>query len=75
MYHDLAKCLAGLHFFCGGSAAAAKTLNLARVAGRVELDFCSLARVARVVDTVVAGHGPRTVERNSGPRGAIQGPR
>ena len=78
MYHDLAKCLAGLHFFRGRPAAAVKTLNKTRLAGRVVLDFCSLARVAWPANTVVAGHGPRAVERNRGPCGAwraIQGPR
>lgn len=59
-----------LHFFRGRPAAALKTLNLARAAGRVARGFCSVARVARWVNTIVAGHGPRGVARNSRPCGA-----
>jgi hypothetical protein len=58
-----------LRFFRGRPAAALKTLNLARAAGRVAHGFCLVARVAGVANTTVAGQGSWALWRDCGPCG------
>ena len=66
-----------LHFFRGRPAAALKTLNQTRLAGRVAYGFCSVAREPVAANTIVAGLGSWALWRNCGPCSAwraIQGP-